>query len=81
MEMKVKKLKLKAKDYKHFSIVFLILSTYLYMGAVNNTYFQPSSDGNLLFYLSLTMIGIVLLCHYRYKKIKSLIKKMSVDDL
>jgi len=77
---KIKNLKLKAKDSKRFCIVFLILSTYVYMGAVNNTYITPASDGAFLFYLSLVLIGIGLLFFYRYNKIKIKIKKMSADE-
>ncbi|HLR40464.1 MAG TPA: YrhC family protein, partial [Virgibacillus sp.] len=73
-------LKLKAKDSKRFCMIFLILSTYVYMGAVNNTYITPASDGLFLFYLSLVLIGIGLLFFYRYNKIKTKIKEMSADE-
>jgi len=77
---KIKNLKLKAKDSKRFCIVFLILSTYVYMGAINNTYIAPASDGTSLFYLSLVLIGIGSLFFYRYNKIKTKIKKMSAEE-
>lgn len=57
-----KKLELKWKDYQRFTAVLLILSSYLYMGAIINTYMQPSSNGDMLFVLSLAGIitGIIL---------------------
>lgn len=77
---KIEKLKIKAKDNKRFCIIMLILSTYVYMGAVNNTYIEPASDGTFLFYLSLALVGSGLLFLYRHNKIKSKIKEMSADE-
>ncbi|MFD2630909.1 YrhC family protein [Oceanobacillus kapialis] len=59
---KQKKLELKMKDYRRFIAVLLILSSYLYMGAIINTYLKPSAHGDILFVLSLGGIvtGIVL---------------------
>ncbi|WP_042223383.1 YrhC family protein [Oceanobacillus manasiensis] len=59
---KQKKLELKSKDYHRFIAVLLILSSYLYMGAIINTYMKPSGNGDLLFVLSLGGIatGIIL---------------------
>ncbi|MEC5422174.1 YrhC family protein [Virgibacillus sp. C22-A2] len=62
MEDKAKQAELKLKDYQRFIAALLILSCYLYMGAVINTYISPSSDGVILLYLSLTSVvsGIIL---------------------
>lgn len=39
-------------DYERFSLTLIILSVYFYLGGLIHTYFEPSSKGNLLLYLT-----------------------------
>lgn len=45
----------KWRDYRRFSLTLLIISSYLYMGGIIDTYIQPAADGTVLFLLSLLM--------------------------
>ncbi|QKY69530.1 YrhC family protein [Lentibacillus sp. CBA3610] len=51
-------LKLKLKDYHRFSVTLLILASYLYMGAIINTYIHYSPDGSGLTILSFAAVTI-----------------------
>ncbi|WP_176555820.1 YrhC family protein [Virgibacillus ndiopensis] len=71
MMNKRKELELKLKDYKRFMITLLLLSIYLYLGAVIDTYIQPTNDGDFLFNLSFGMTVIVSLFGLRFRRLKA----------
>ncbi|MFD1362977.1 YrhC family protein [Lentibacillus salinarum] len=53
-------LEAKLKDYRRFTATLLILASYLYMGAIINTYIHYSSDGKgliILAFLTAVMAG------------------------
>lgn len=66
------RLELKLKDYQLFIATLLIVGSYLYMGAIINTYIRPSGDGEALFTLSLILVvsGIGLFDHRQRLKAK-----------
>ncbi|WP_188453584.1 YrhC family protein [Virgibacillus oceani] len=68
---KRKELELKLKDYKHFIITLLLLSIYLYLGAVINTYVQPANDGEFLFNLSFGITLVIILFGLRFRRLKA----------
>ncbi|MFD1038563.1 YrhC family protein [Virgibacillus byunsanensis] len=70
MNENIEFLQLKLKDYQRFIVTLLILSSYLYMGAIINTYIQPSSDGNALFNLSFTITIVAMFFFYKKHRIK-----------
>ncbi|WP_163970076.1 YrhC family protein [Oceanobacillus halotolerans] len=59
---------LKLKDYQRFLVTLLILASYLYMGAIINTYIQPNHHSPYLYMLSLILI--VLASIFLYKTIR-----------
>ncbi|MFB4166554.1 YrhC family protein [Virgibacillus sp. JSM 102003] len=52
MKLNIEQLELKLKDYRRFTATLLILASYLYMGAIINTYIRQSPDGSSLTLLS-----------------------------
>lgn len=48
MNLNIEQLELKLKDYRRFIVTVLILASYLYMGAIINTYIRYSPDGRSL---------------------------------
>lgn len=63
------------KDYHRFIGTLIVISSYLYIGAVINIYVRPQENGGSFLFLSLAMIaaGIVLLA--RVKRIR-----MNLDE-
>ncbi|SFA69646.1 YrhC-like protein [Lentibacillus halodurans] len=70
MKAQEKKLESKLKDYHRFAVTLLILGTYLYMGAIINTYFHYSPDGKGLSVLSFAAIIMAGWFHIRTHHIK-----------
>ncbi|HLS07606.1 YrhC family protein [Lentibacillus sp.] len=52
MQRQRQHLDLKLKDYRRFTVTLMILASYLYMGAIINTYIDYSPDGKGLTILS-----------------------------
>ncbi len=69
------KLKMKMLDYERFIMTLIVLNCYLYMGAIITTYLQPSSNNQILFYLTVALIGVTALLIYKYKKIKDILEE------
>ncbi|WP_106497070.1 YrhC family protein [Lentibacillus sp. Marseille-P4043] len=75
MDSKTKELELKLKDYQRFIITLLIISIYLYMGAIMDTYIRPKADGGLLTGLSFGMVTAAAGLIMKYRKMKSKVRK------
>ncbi|MFD2046148.1 YrhC family protein [Ornithinibacillus salinisoli] len=67
------KLQSKLKDYQRFIITLILLSTYLFLGGVNNVFVYPSENGEKLLYLSGTLLIVGLVFSIQYVKIKRII--------
>ncbi|MGY0694304.1 YrhC family protein [Virgibacillus sp. FSP13] len=74
MEPKTKELELKLKDYHRFIITLLIISIYLYMGAVMDTYINPKADGGLLTGFSFGMVVVAAGFIMKFRKIKAMLE-------
>jgi len=67
----MKYIKSKIRDYERFIVTLLIISIYLYLGAINDIYVHPSSDGEFLLILSFSSVVLSLIfakCNYKLKK-------------
>ncbi|AUJ26185.1 MULTISPECIES: YrhC family protein [Virgibacillus] len=64
------RLKYKYIDYQRFIGVLLILSMYLFLGAIINTYLRPSEDGIVLIGLTLVSLGAGFWLAYQQRQIK-----------
>ncbi|SDQ47702.1 YrhC-like protein [Virgibacillus subterraneus] len=72
MKLNIEQLELKLKDYRRFTATLLILASYLYMGAIINTYIRQSPDGSSLTLLAFatTFVAGWLIYHSHRLKIK-----------
>ncbi|MDY0408515.1 YrhC family protein [Virgibacillus soli] len=70
-----KQLVQKISDYKHFIVVLLIVSSYLYVGAYHDLYMDPREDGETLILLSLLLVITSGLFFIRMLRLKKRIKK------
>lgn len=75
MDKKQTELEMKLKDFKRFVSTLIILSCYLYMGAVINLYFRPSDHGMVFVYLTIVTVLATMGFLYKYNKIKMTIEK------
>ncbi|NBJ68608.1 MULTISPECIES: YrhC family protein [Clostridia] len=73
MDDKQKQLQYKYTDYQRFIGVLLILSMYLFLGAIINTYLRPSEDGVALIGLTLVALSVGFWLHYQQRRIKKLL--------
>lgn len=71
MDNKLTDLQLKLKDYQRFISTLIILSSYLYMGAVINIYLQPTNNGITFIYLTIIAILSTTVLLYKYNQIKT----------
>lgn len=70
-----KQVKAKIEDYQHFIATLLIFGSYLYIGAINNIYIHPTSDGKLLLILSFSSIIVSIIFFDRQYKLQKTIKE------
>ncbi|GGB28768.1 hypothetical protein GCM10011409_02550 [Lentibacillus populi] len=70
MDPKMIELEIKLKDYRRFIMTLLIVSIYLYMGSVMDTYIQSKGDGAILTGLSFAMTAAATLFVLKYRKLK-----------
>lgn len=70
MDNKTLELTLKLKDYQRFVSTLIILSCYLYMGALINLYLRPSGHGMTFIYLTIASVLSSIVFLYRYKKLQ-----------
>lgn len=75
MNPETKELEAKRKDYKRFITTLLIISVYLYMGAIMDTYIRPTGVGGILIGLSFGMLAAVAWFIVKYRKIKGKIEE------
>lgn len=75
MNPEAKELEAKRKDYKRFITTLLIISIYLYMGAIMDTYIRPTGDGRILIGLSCGMLVAAAWFTVKYRKIKGKIEE------
>ncbi|GAA0432198.1 MAG: YrhC family protein [Bacillota bacterium] len=72
---KVKELESKLKDFQRFIGTLLILSSYLYLGAIINTFMRPSTDGKILMLLAFVTVLSGILLATKQRKIKIELEK------
>ncbi|TFJ94039.1 YrhC family protein [Lentibacillus salicampi] len=70
MKRQGQKLELKLKDYRRFTATLIILSSYLYMGAIINTYIHYSPDGRGLTVLSFAVALVAGWLGFRTHRLK-----------
>lgn len=70
-----KQVKAKIEDYQRFIATLLIFGSYLYIGAINNIYIHPTSDGKLLLILSFSSIIVSIIFFDRQYKLQKTIKE------
>lgn len=71
----MKQLKAKIEDYQRFIATLLIFGSYLYIGAINNIYIHPASDGKVLLALSFFSILASCILFERQYKLQKMLKK------
>nr|WP_255637602.1 YrhC family protein [Virgibacillus salarius] len=65
----------KLKDFQRFIGTLLILSSYLYLGAIINTFMRPSTDGKILMLLAFVTVLSGILLATKQRKIKIELEK------
>ncbi|CDQ39493.1 MULTISPECIES: YrhC family protein [Virgibacillus] len=72
---RLKQLQNKFKDYQRFIGALLILASYLWLGAMINTFIRPSNDGPVLLILAFLSVVLGIGLAFKQKQIKQEIEE------